>query len=119
MNTKEYTYQILKKLGYSGNKTELRKEYKNLFVIIKAQKSRFGEHVYLNIGILYKAFLKARTPKFKDCQLEFRFRQMLMALKKKQYQFGKDDEFHLAQNVNIFKKNLNIILEKLISELDN
>jgi hypothetical protein len=119
MNSKEYLVSLLKEFGYTGNKTELRREYKNLHVVIKPQKSRFGEEVFLNFGIIYKDLMKKRTPKLSECQMEFRFRQLLMALKKEEFDIGIDDCFYLPQFADQFKDNLNNDLEKLILEFDD
>ena len=119
MASKEYVFHILKELGYSGNKTELRKEYKHLFIVVKPQKSRFGDEVYLNFGVIYKELMTDRTPKLKDCQLTFRYRQLLMALKKDKFQFGIDGAFHKKNMRNQFEKNINNYFENMISELDD
>ncbi|GEM_PF-5422397 len=119
MNSKEYIFQIFKELGFSGNKTELRKEYENLFVVVKLQKSRFGEDVYLNFGILYKDLMIENTPKLKNCQLKFRYRQLLMALKKDEFRLGIDDAFHQKLNRSQFEENYNNHFERMILEFND
>lgn len=119
MTSKEYVFYILKEVGYSGNKTELRKEYENLFVVVKPQKSRFGDEVYLNFGITYKDLMIDKTPKLENCQLTFRYRQFLMALKKDKFQFEIDDGFHKKDMRNQFEQNIKNYLEKMIFEFDD
>jgi hypothetical protein len=119
MNSKEYIIGVLGDLGYTGSKSELRKEYKNLFVVIKPQSSRFGDEVYLNFGIIYKPFVQKRVPKYSECQLEFRYRQLMMALKRDEFKFGVDDTFHDPQFTQQFMQNMSNVFEKMISEFDD
>ena len=119
MDSKNYIIATLKSIGFSGSKTELRKPYQHLYLIVKPQKSKFGNHVYLNLGICYKALTEAKTPKLKDCQLTFRFRQMIMALKNKDRHFEDDMNFHLPELKTLFIHNFDYILNKKIEEFDD
>ena len=117
-DSKKYIFQLLDELGYSGTKTEVRKEFENLFIVIKPQCSRFGENVFLNIGICYKDLMETKTPKFDKSHMEMRFAQLLMALTQKLPVEGERD-FHLLQYKEMFLKNYKNYILPFFKKLDN
>jgi hypothetical protein len=119
MNSNESVYRLLQNLNFSGSKSELRREYQNLFVVVKPQGSRFGDDVFLNFGIIYKPFVMGKTPKLKDCQLTFRYRNLLQALKKEDYKLTVDDAYHLPEFSYTLEQNYLEHLEKFIIDMDN
>ncbi len=119
ITSKEQTFKVLKGLNFNGNQSELRKEFNNLFLVVKPQKSRFGEEVYLNFGIVYKHFMVARTPKLSESLMEFRFLGVLEVLKGMQFSRDLDHSFHLPKFEDLFKKNFTHHLEKLVQKFDN